>query len=332
MEQQPATTPQDVAPEQGQSTDSQSFDDKILAKFGLGEPESQPDESQPQPQGEEEAASEEEVESADESQSEQLFELKYNHETKRVPVSEAQRLAQQGMDYETKMGRLKDDFQRMQGMAAAIQAQATLSPQYVDALADVRSIDKQLQHYANVDWASLAQADPIGASQQHMAYQQLRDLRANAAQKAEQLRGQLGQTSQFVDQQTLAIEGQRLMEKFPEWKDAERFNKDSKAIAQNAMKSYGFTPQELQQSPLLSDHRVISLLRDAWKYREATNTKANKGLPQGLPAVAKPGAKPAPRSGKQQLGDIKRGLRQVQSPEARKALEDELIAQKFGLK
>jgi hypothetical protein len=84
--------------------------------------------------------------------------------------------------------------------------------------------------------------------------------------------------------------------------------------------------------PLFYDHRVLSILRDAYKYRQATaNAPKRKGQLQGLPQTAKPGAKPPPRSSAQQTGDIKRALKQTTDAGDRKRLQDELIARKFGI-
>jgi hypothetical protein len=163
-----------------------------------------------------------------------------------------------------------------------------------------------------------------------MRFDALRNAVDAAYQKANQLQQPLQQATQHIDANALALEEQKLMDRIPEWKDASKRKADTQAIMETLNKAYGFAPNEID-GPMLNDHRVIAILRDAAKYREALNTKGKKALPQG-PKSAKPGSPQAPRSNVQKLGDIKRGLSQVQSREARTALEDELIMTRFGLK
>ena len=328
MEQQQATTPAEVAPEP-------SLDDKILGHFGFGETESAPKEPAAQP-AQEPTEAEEEVTIPDEVPQEPTgfeLELKHNGELKKLTSKEeAVRLAQQGYDYEFKMSRLREDAQRVQTMAQAAQARAAMQAQALDALAEAKSYERQLKPYANVDWAQAAQANPQEAFQARMQFDALVSGYNQAMHKAQQLEQPMAQAQQALDQNQIALEMQKLTERIPEWKDSAKKDQDAKAIMDTMQKSYGFHPQELN-GPLLNDHRVVAILRDAWKYREALQAKAKRGPPQGLPQVAKPGASIPPRSDAQKTGDFKRALKQPNiSPSQRKAVQEAWIAQKFGLK
>lgn len=326
MNEAPAATPQDAAPEQSQAVE-QSFDDKILAKFGLGETE----ETQEQPEatpadGELELDPEAEVPepvAAD-------FELKHNGEVKRVPMTEAQRLAQQGYDYEFKMQRVQADAMRVQAMAQASQARAAIQAQALDALAEAKSIERQLRQYANVDWVAASQNDPVGAFQSRQVYDQLAQAYQQAQGRVQQLQQPHEQAQQAIDANWAALQEQKLLDRVPEWKDSTKRGKESQEILQVLGKEFGFSQEEMQ-GPLFYDHRVIRILRSAVKYEQALANRNNRPGPQ-TPKTATPGARQAPRSQTQSLADVKRGLKQVQSKEARRALEDELIARKFGLK
>ncbi len=329
MNEQQATTPQEVAPEA-----PLSLDDKIAAKYGLDEPEQVEGEPEGTPPTEQ-VEGEQEVEiPQEEAPPEPVgdFELRHNGEVKKVPVAEAQRLAQMGYDYEFKMQRVNQDAQRVHAMAQAAQARAAIQAQALDAMAEAKSYEKQLQAYANVDWVQETNNDPVGAFQKRMQYDQLVQAWQYADQKVKQLQQPHQQAQQQIDANWAALQEQKLLERVPEWRDGTRRKTDSAAILETVAKDYGFAPEELN-GPLMYDHRVVSMLRDAWKYRVAVSgSKARKGQLQGLPQVAKPGAKPAPRSQAQSLGDVKRALRQSTDSGARKALQDELIARKFGLK
>lgn len=336
-----SATPPDAAPapvpEQGQPS-AKSLDDKILAKFGLSEtddtetdPEATPAEGEETDGAEGEPAIEEE-QPLDPDQPVGDFELTHNGEQKRVPMAEAKRLAQMGYDYEFKMQRLNGDVAQVKAMLAANQARAAAQLQAIDALADVRAIERQLAPYTNVDWIAASNADPQAAFQMRVQHDALVQAWQQAHAKAEQAAQPIAQASQRLNEAQLALEAQKLTDRIPEWKDAARRKADTEAILNAMVKDYGFAGQEIG-GPLLQDHRVVAILRDAWKYRAAMSSqKARKGPPPGTPKVATPGAKPQPRSNAQAMGDLKRGLHQVQSREGRKALEDALVAKKFGLK
>lgn len=330
MEMQQPATPTDAGSPEPQAS-PQTLDEKILAKFGLND---EPEEAQEEPEAtpaEGEAEGEPEVQVEDETpQPESDFEIKHNGEIKKVPVTEAQRLAQMGYDYEFKMQRVHQDAQRVQAMAQAAQARAAIQAQAIDALAEAKSYERMLSQFANVDWDAENANDPVGASQKWMQYGRLRDAYGAAQQKVNQLQQPYQQAAQQVDANWAALQEQKLLDRIPEWKDQGKRAKESQEILQTVASDYGFAPEELN-GPLMYDHRVVALMRDAARYRQAAANAKRKGPPQGLPQVAKPGAKPPPRSEKQQTGDIKRALRQVQNSGSRKALQDALIAKKFGL-
>lgn len=335
MEQQQATTPTEVAPEP-------SIEDRILGHFGYGEPEPKAQEPVATPAQEQEQTDEEvyipdeEVQPSPEPSSFEL-EIKHNGETKKLTSKEeAIRLAQMGTDYEFKMSRVREDAQRIQTMAQAAQAKFAMQAQALDALAEAKSYERQLKAYANVDWATAAQANPQEAFQARMAYDQLNAAHQAAMQKVNQLQQPIQQATEAIDQAHTALEWQKLTERLPEWKDPARKEKDSNAILETLTKSYGVTQEELSSpsvKALMNSHKFVAILRDAWKYREAVNTKGKKGPPQGLPQVAKPGANVPPKSEAQRMGDLKRALHQPNiSRKATKALGIELVARKFGLK
>jgi hypothetical protein len=335
-QQQPAATPVDAAPEQGQAQ-PRSLDDRILDAFGLGEPEEsqETEEATPAPEGDD---GEPEVEIPPEDVPQEPvgdFTLDLVHNGQKQTVKsreEAQRLAQMGYDYEFRMQRVHQDAQRVKAMDAAIQARASIQAQALDAMAEAKSYERALSQYANVDWDAENQHDPVGASQKWMQYSRLRDAYGAAQGRIQQLAQPYQQAAQQVDANWAALQEQKLLDRIPEWKDSNKRGQEGQAILQTLAKDYGFAQEELG-GPLFYDHRVLSILRDAYKYRQATtNAPKRKGQLQGLPQTARPGAKPPPRSQAQSVGDVKRALSQTKDSGHRKVLTDELIARKFGLK
>jgi hypothetical protein len=314
-------------------TDAPSLDDRIAAKFGFGEPEAPQAEPQATPAAEPTEIADEadpQIEVEAEPIPTEFLELKHNGEVKKLPKDEVVNLAQKGFDYDFKMQRLNGDAQRLQSMAQAIQAKAAIAPQALDALAEAKSYERQLSAYKNVDWYALSLQDPQAAWQQKIAFDQLREAHSTSIQKYQQLSQHVQQADVHISKEALALENQKLLQRIPEWKDETRRSRESEAITNALTSTYGFAREELG-GPVLSDHRVMAILRDATKYREAIAAK--KSSPQGLPQVAKPGTPQPQRSSKQQVADIKRGLHQPNvTKEQRKALTDELIARKFGFK
>lgn len=336
MSETPATPTDAASPEQPlHSVQSDTFDDRLLAKFGASQTETPEETTEATPASESQGTEEAEPEIVEEVETSPAadFELKHNGELKKVPMSEAQRLAQMGYDYEFKMQRVNEDVTRIKGMEQALQAREAMRTQTFDAMVQVKAIENQLAPYANVDWVAETNADPIGAFQKRMQHDQLVQQWQQATGQVNTLMQHDQQASQQIDGARLELEGRKLLDRIPEWKDATRRDKDQTAILETMVKDYGFAKTEIG-GPLLADHRVVALLRDAMKYRQAvSNQKAKKGPLQGLPKVATPGAKPVPKTGAQSLGDIKRAMNQPNiSREQRKAREDELIAAKFGLK
>ena len=70
-------------------------------------------------------------------------------------------------------------------------------------------------------------------------------------------------------QQFLTAEKQALTEKVPSWKDGKVANKELAEMVAYA-KSHGYTDQELAN---IVDHRVLIMLRDAWKYDVSRKAK-----------------------------------------------------------
>ena len=67
---------------------------------------------------------------------------------------------------------------------AAQASSVTAHKDYVEALADAKVYDKQLQQYANVDWATFEQTDPSSAASHWRAFTQLKEAKEAAEQKA----------------------------------------------------------------------------------------------------------------------------------------------------
>lgn len=326
MSEQQATTPTDVA--------QPSIDDKIAAKFGITvEPVEEAPEA-PQEATPEEAEGDEPVVETEEVPPEPdgFEDLIHKGETKRVSKEEMRNLAQKGFDYEVNMVQNKAERQRLQSLATAIEAQQALGAQVIDQIADLKSLDKQISAYANVDWIRLANEDPQSALRYKIAHDQLLQTRHQALSTLQQTADQQSAAQVQISQDQLTFEHSELLKRVPEWRDEAKASAEKRAIFEDLGKQ--FAPDELKTwAKFLHDHRVVGMLRDGFKYRQAVEAgKAKKGQLQGLPQAAKPSARqPAPTK-TQNVKEAKTDLHRAKSPESRKAAEDRMLAAKFGIK
>lgn len=330
MQEQVAATPEDAA--------QPSIDDKIAAKFGVGEPEQTQGEQPDTPTPEQSEATDEDAlvevdpEAAQEeaAPAEQELELKHKGQIRKVKQEEAIRLAQMGLDYDLSMAALKADRQKVEAAAQALEAQRQFAVQSLEFVAEAKSYERALKQFENVDWIKESNDDPIGAFQKRQQFDSLVAGYNQAMQRAHQVTEQYSQAKGFVDEQTVALEQKAVVEAVPQWKDQKVYEREWPEISKLAESVLKPQTKAMLDQAVFQDHGISVLLRDAWKYRQAVAQARAKGK-QVVPQVPKPGA-PSPRLTKAE--SIKEGLKQVhqaKDPKRRSALLDEVIAKKFGV-
>jgi hypothetical protein len=313
---QEATTPQEVA--------QPSIDDRIAAKFGLDQPE-QVEEAQPNPPQE---ATDEvvELDPADVEVPEEETPavpdeevLIHNGQEKRVSKEQARMLAQKGFDYESNMVQVKEERQRLAGIATALQAQQSLQAQILDHVAEAKAYDKQLAGYEKVDWITWANTDPNAAFAAKLQYDQLVEGKNKALNEAHRVAAQHQQAEHHVSQETLAMEQAELLKKIPEWKDEARQSAEKQALLEDLHKQ--FNSEEMKVlGQFLHNHKLVAILRNDFKYRQAVEAgKAKKGQLQGLPTPPKPGVRQQAPTKEMTVKAAVTDLRKARSAETKKA-------------
>lgn len=159
---------------------------------------------------------------------------------------------------------------------AQIAAQAQAAQVAVQEIAQLKSIDTQLDAYAKVDWQTFADQDPTAAQKHFMQYTALQNKRAETQRVME------SKQQHFVSQQQAATEAllsrgrQVLSEKIPEWGETKQ-----QQLAQHSQKAYGFRPDELAY---VMDPRVVLMMNDAYLYRQSIQkATAKPAAPQPEP-------------------------------------------------
>lgn len=124
--------------------------------------------------------------------------------------------------------------------------------------------------FANVNWDELQATDRLEFNQKVVEYQQRQQALTHLAgiigqerQQAEAKRAQEFATYK-AEQMTL------LQSKLPEWNDAAKRTKDIEEMSIAIKDAYGITPDELKSE---TDHRLILVARDAWKWQQLQKQK-----------------------------------------------------------
>lgn len=331
MAEQVAATPTDAAPQQ-------SLDDKIAAKMGFGnEPEAPAETPEPTDEAPEQDAGSEDAEEFQPEEDEPsepsdgFEEIKHNGQVKRLTKEQLRDFAQKGFDYESKMVESKAERQRLQNYAKALEAREAAASQAIEAVAEVKAYEKQLQQYGNVDWVKYSNDDPIAAFQERQKYDALVNAYNYARQNANAAMEQRSNAEKAMTEEDLAVERKALLDKIPAWKDQSNYDREWPEINKWAMQRLGKDGYE-SIAPFMDKSHILSyFLRSTWKYERAI--EANKAKKQtAVPQMPKPGSP----QGRLSRGEVvKEGIKQLHQAKdvgRKKALFDDVLAAKFGLK
>lgn len=312
----PATTPTDVATEA-----PSSWDDKLSAKLGITPESDALAAPETLPEGEL-AADDIQTEEAPEPEGEWL-ELDRKGERRKVSKEEAKRLAQQGWDYNTNQEQLKAERAIFAQEKAAVQAKAQLTPMVIEAAGNVKAYESALRQYDGFDWVGHAQNDPLGYQATKARYDQLKEGYQQAGYQFGQAMQAAQQVEQTITQAELQQQMGRVMEEAPELRDPVRYKGESERIAKY-LKGRGVPDAEIQG---LSRADYYLIARDAMRYREAVNAKAERQK-NGTPSL-RPGPVQVRQSAQVREQEIVTKLHRSKDPAQKKALLDAALAAKL---
>lgn len=194
----------------------------------------------------------------------------------------------------------------------------------VDDIAQLRSLDEQLNQFSKVDWATAIDSDFVGVMKLQEQRAAVREAR-NAKLAEIQQKQQYHQQSQAqAAQQLLTAENAALLSKLPEWRNTEKAKAEKATVSQGLVEDYGFRPQELAQ---LVDHRMVLVARDAMKWRALQRGKDDRiKQVREAPPVSKPGSVTA-----QQPATSKAGFQKFQQDFRRQGRQGNHNAQNEAL-
>jgi len=153
---------------------------------------------------------------------------------------------------------------------------------YTDTLVHIDPVLAEAQKMTPADWEKLSQEDPVTYVQKNAALQ----AKISGVQAAMNERARLEQERWAMDVQRGR---QVLLEKIPEWRDPDTFDRERREVAQVA-RELGYSDQELSSladpRPVLLSREVIRLRGELRKYQGLDQKKA----PPPTPKTQRPGA------------------------------------------
>jgi len=275
------TEPEGETPETEEATPTEEEESQPVAEDESLEEETEEEE---EPEGEEES---EETEGEEE---EELYAVTVNGEEVAVSLDELLSGYSRQSDYTRKTQEVANDRKEMEALQqqynSEVQQIQQERQQYMDALTNIiANQGGELEKFANVDWNTLREEDPIEyvttREQYREAQEKIQGLqheqaRAAQAQQAENKKAQ---------QEMLQVEKGKLVEALPEWGEPEK-QKELATNLQSYAKEQGFTAEELNS---LVDHRSILVLLKAQKFDQLQKADVKSKKLKNKPKVIRSG-------------------------------------------
>ena len=212
-------------------------------------------------------------ESAEGETEEPRYKVKIDGKEEEVPLSELVSGYQRQADYTRKTQKLAEERKRVMEEA---QLAAGERQRYAAALA---ALERQLVG-DEPNWEALRQADPARFAEEFTSYQRRMKAVQAIRQELDTLQEIAAQQQQAELERRLEQERELMLSAIPEWVDPARRESERKALVSYA-KSLGFTEEDVDS---IYDHRVVSLLRKAWLYDQAS-AKKGEVVAKRTPAV-----------------------------------------------
>jgi hypothetical protein len=149
-------------------------------------------------------------------------------------------------DYTRKTQELAEYRKQSEESFAQREARVAAEQANIQSVAQVMAIDARLQQFANTDWQSLSQSDPVAAFNQNIAYQQLKDARAQVVSQIQQHEAQRA----LREQEATAKAAQQAQEVL---------SREIKGWGPEVAKSLREVAKQLG-----ADEKAIASIRDPW--------------------------------------------------------------------
>ena len=274
------TEPEGETPETEEATPTEEEESQPVAEDESFEEETEEEE---EPEGEEES------EETD-GEEEELYAVTVNGEEVAVSLDELLSGYSRQSDYTRKTQEIATDRKEMETLQQQYNSEVAKiqheRQQYMDTLTNIiANQGGELEKFANVDWDTLRETDPIEyvttREQYREAQEKVQGLQHEQARAAQIQQAQNNQ----AQHQMLQVEKGKLVEALPEWGDPDK-QKELSSKLQSYAKDQGFSAEELNS---LIDHRSVLVLLKAQKYDQLQNSDVKSKKLKNKPKVIRSG-------------------------------------------
>jgi hypothetical protein len=237
-----------------------------------------------------EEESEEESEEPDEGSEETLYAVTVNGAEQQVTLDELMSGYSRQSDYTRKTQDVAKERKQMGELqaqhASEIHQARAERQQYLESLNQIiGNTASNLDKFANVDWESLKDSDPIGYVTRKEEFREAQE-KVQSMQREQYMAQQKNiEDEKRVRSRALQEENGKLVEALPEWAEPEKQKKLVSDIRGYAS-SQGFTEEELNS---LVDHRSLLVLMKAQKYDAMQNSDVKSKKLKNKPHVIRSG-------------------------------------------
>jgi len=238
----------------------------------------------------EEEAEEEESEEPDGESEEVLYAVTVNGAEQQVTLDELMSGYSRQSDYTRKTQDVAKERKQMGELqaqyASEIHQARAERQQYLESLNQIiGNTASNLDKFANVDWESLKDSDPIGYVTRREEFREAQE-KVQSMQREQYIAQQKNiEDERQVRSRALQEENGKLVEALPEWGEPEKQKKLVSDIRGYAS-SQGFTDEELNS---LVDHRSLLVLMKAQKYDAMQNSDVKSKKLKNKPHVIRSG-------------------------------------------
>jgi len=252
--------------------------------------ESLEEESEEEAEESDEGEEEESEETDDGEEEDPLYAVTVNGEEHEVTFDELLRGYSRQSDYTRKTQELSNDRKQMEELqkqynseVSTIQAERQ---QYMESLNQIiANSSAGLDKFANVDWQSLKDTDPIEYVTKKEEFREAQEKVQQMQQEQYHAQQRHAEESKKLRTQILQEEHGKLSAALPEWGEPEKQKKMATEIRDYAS-SQGFSAEEINS---LVDHRSLLVLLKASKYDAMQKADVKSKKLKNKPRVVRPG-------------------------------------------
>ncbi len=220
------------------------------------------------------------------------FEIVHNGQQVKLTRADVIQHAQQGFDYSRKAQAVAEQAKQLTSALEISQQLSKVQEALADDLAAVKSFERQLKEYENVDWVAVATNAPLEYPKHRAAFDQLQEGYRRSLNAFQQKAGAVSEGQKRMEATKLQQEFTRLQEIMPQARDSKQFEGVQKDIREWTGKTY--TAEELDS---VKDARFVQTLWESAQYRKLLASKASKSkLVQDKPPVTRPSVPNTPQT------------------------------------